>query len=1546
MADDSSAGYSWWSGAVNETWRRKGTDVYVVPTSSFVGIGTTAPETELEVEGTITADRVLGVNWPDILNKPVTEQTWIRNGADMYNANPGKIGVGTTQPAYKLHTQTGVRTTVSTETCAPLTKCYPPPGLSWAASVLPAGQTTFRTWKATTSVINTTLGSYPAATYHCWVNDYADGENTGNSTGRVHHVFEDKVNDYRPWKENDSDTNRFGGTQPPIKTYGTSIYFSSTEPFALKRYLIQVGSWALGAPSAWEVYGYPAYSEYANGYGPDGEGFPLSGGVKLHEIKKLWSTDYNDVQFGVYCQTMRADRAAFPFHWQTEEVFENGRVSRLYDVTNNTAFCTYEFRFLYVHNIAYRTYFDRDGLVAAPTSEFNNGPAKLYQKKTNEDGDVNKYGVSLSQIKMFAEQEVTGSVITVSDIANSVTDSDIFGYQIAQTRTLQNIYIPRRALHVLDASLFYGDATFYGTLCAQDVTFAGSKFVMSASSSFGIPTIVVPDEGFSFVAKFKPYAAGKFLTLISEYDHTRYFDNQFAWADDENNAGGVPSFLTFRGIPENNNNNWTGMPNDIFAKIPRLNAPTPLHFFRATIEGAGVLKIEHYLHDATALPKNGAQTESPYTLTCGIAFDEVNYLCVNVTAGNITVYLSDGSRFRKVAEMVTSLTGTFNKCPLKLATLGRSYRNRQKGEAADGCPMDLNAFYWVNGVTTSAERAIYHDLLKSSSETGINSAIQINDTLSLPLTTYDAERKEYTMEFNGTILGELSTAALAAEKVRIGQPDDALVFAPLHNEGRSYLKSAVGVGALPDPTVALNVGGNVQVAGSVTPTGAVSDLGTASLPFRELFLSGNTLHVGDVGVGKSGEGLALTYGAGNADLTLRALTAASVYATTYLNLPDTTWDDVTGKPSLFPSEWSIVSNKPSVFPSDWSIVANKPSVFPSEWSIVSNKPSVFPSEWSIVANKPELVLCEEDLRVQVPVASIVAHIGNEYINDPTFADIVGKTVNRDDYIELANSLGIPKFQTTFVVPTISAVNSDWNATSGLAQILNKPTIANSQWITNGTTINYTGNVGIGTTLPQKELDIIGGFQATSIAYDYNHVWTTKVPANDNWWIAVTWARELSLFVAVSTSGSVNSVMTSSDGNTWISKTATVSSWGSVTWSAELSLLVAVSGSEVSSAIMTSTDGNTWILRTAPSINQWTSVTWSSKLSIFVAVAQSGVGNRVMTSGDGITWISRTSVANNTWSSVVWSPELEIFVAVAFSGVGNRVMTSSNGITWISRTSAADNEWRCVAWSPELSMFVAVATTGVGNRVMTSTNGITWTIRTSAADNLWTSVVWASKLCLFVAVARAAVSGQIMTSPDGVNWTIRTSAAINSWYGVAWSEELLTFVAVAPGAVGNGVMTSSATNTTSKLQWDTGRLGLGRKPVVQLDLSTNDARKLTTTSWLTGSDERVKDNIVDADLDSCYNIAKNLGLKYFEWNSNVYPFIQDRHSVGFIAQEVKQYFPNAIMLTQENGYDDFHVLDVDQIYKVSYGALKKLIIDKELLEKRVESMESRLRSLCG
>ena len=116
-------------------------------------------------------------------------------------------------------------------------------------------------------------------------------------------------------------------------------------------------------------------------------------------------------------------------------------------------------------------------------------------------------------------------------------------------------------------------------------------------------------------------------------------------------------------------------------------------------------------------------------------------------------------------------------------------------------------------------------------------------------------------------------------------------------------------------------------------------------------------------------------------------------------------------------------------------------------------------------------------------------------------------------------------------------------------------------------------------------------------------------------------------------------------------------WRSVCWSPELSLFLAVASSGTGNRVMTSPDGITWTARTSAADNSWYSVCWSPELSLFVAVGASGSGNRVMTSPDGITWTSRTSAADNSWRSVCWSPELSLFVAVAETGSGNRVMTA-------------------------------------------------------------------------------------------------------------------------------------------------------------------------------------------------------------------------------------------------------------------------------------------------
>ena len=60
------------------------------------------------------------------------------------------------------------------------------------------------------------------------------------------------------------------------------------------------------------------------------------------------------------------------------------------------------------------------------------------------------------------------------------------------------------------------------------------------------------------------------------------------------------------------------------------------------------------------------------------------------------------------------------------------------------------------------------------------------------------------------------------------------------------------------------------------------------------------------------------------------------------------------------------------------------------------------------------------------------------------------------------------------------------------------------------------------------------------------IWTSRTSANDNSWWDVTYGN--GLFVAVSTSGTGNRVMTSPDGITWTSRTSAAdNSWFGVTY---------------------------------------------------------------------------------------------------------------------------------------------------------------------------------------------------------------------------------------------------------------------------------------------------------------------------------------------------------------------------------------------------------------
>jgi hypothetical protein len=146
---------------------------------------------------------------------------------------------------------------------------------------------------------------------------------------------------------------------------------------------------------------------------------------------------------------------------------------------------------------------------------------------------------------------------------------------------------------------------------------------------------------------------------------------------------------------------------------------------------------------------------------------------------------------------------------------------------------------------------------------------------------------------------------------------------------------------------------------------------------------------------------------------------------------------------------------------------------------------------------------------------------------------------------------------------------------------------------------------------------------------------------------------------------------------------------------------------------------------------------------------------------------------------------------------------------------------------------------------------------------------------------------------------------------------------------------------------TSRVGIGTtSPAVQLDLSTDGARKLTTTTWTTGSDQRIKKNISSANIDLCYSTLKAIDLKYFEWDTSIPQLstVQDHHSLGFIAQEVKTVFPKAVTFDSNMGLSDFHSLNVDQLYKAHYGTTKKLMEVVEQQGSTIKSIQQQLSTL--
>ena len=129
---------------------------------------------------------------------------------------------------------------------------------------------------------------------------------------------------------------------------------------------------------------------------------------------------------------------------------------------------------------------------------------------------------------------------------------------------------------------------------------------------------------------------------------------------------------------------------------------------------------------------------------------------------------------------------------------------------------------------------------------------------------------------------------------------------------------------------------------------------------------------------------------------------------------------------------------------------------------------------------------------------------------------------------------------------------------------------------------------------------------------------------------------------------------------------------------------------------------------------------------------------------------------------------------------------------------------------------------------------------------------------------------------------------------------------------------------------------------------DNAYFLTSTDInYTSSDHRIKENIKKANNKICYDNVKNINIYRYNYIDGFGKATQpDKTQLGFIAQQVKQYFPKSVsrnktIIDNKQEIPDLAEVNVPQINFTLFGAVKQLIRVVEKQSKRIKKLEELL-----
>ncbi len=189
------------------------------------------------------------------------------------------------------------------------------------------------------------------------------------------------------------------------------------------------------------------------------------------------------------------------------------------------------------------------------------------------------------------------------------------------------------------------------------------------------------------------------------------------------------------------------------------------------------------------------------------------------------------------------------------------------------------------------------------------------------------------------------------------------------------------------------------------------------------------------------------------------------------------------------------------------------------------------------------------------------------------------------------------------------------------------------------------------------------------------------------------------------------------------------------------------------------------------------------------------------------------------------------------------------------------------------------------------------------------------------------TGNSVTYPIILNRNTSGTPATGLGSGIQYYIENSNNSLVAFGSL--DISASTITDTNEKGTFKVNLIDNG----TMITALTLNKETLTVEELVETSDARVKENIVNADINESYE--KIMALNLVDYN-----FIHDEDKKihrGLIAQDLKQIIPNAVHINENNGFTDFHSVSSKELIGYMIGALQAMNKKYENLEKKYNDL---------